>query len=281
MLVKICGTVSPHCYNNKNCPGFLIQEGKSKILLDCGNGIISEMNMDEDLNNLIVIISHLHKDHYGDILSLAYITYVYHNLGLLDKKVKVFIPKPNLTTIDATYINLYGDKVTKATESTVNDYNFLTNLGIEQYLEFETYDENTILNIDNLKITFARNPHQVNTYSTKVTSPSANIVYSSDTGFKGNILEEFAKNTDLLICESSFLEGQVRKSDNHLYASEAGLIAQKAKPSTLLLTHFWPSIPKENYLEEAKNIYPNTDVAEEGKVLRLERRNYNDRFTYS
>ena len=161
------------------------------------------------------------------------------------------------------------------------EYSLCNDNSFEKNMLKSALGEKTILNIDDLKISFARNPHQVNTYSTKVISQSATIVYSSDTGFKGNILEEFAKNTDLLICESSFLKGQVRKSDNHLYAKEAGLIACNAKPATLLLTHFWPSIPKENYLEEAKNIYPNTDVAEEGKVLRLERRNYNGWFTYS
>lgn len=276
MLIKICGTVSPYCHGNKNCPGFLIIEKDTKVLLDCGNGIISQLNMEEDLENLTVIISHLHKDHYGDLLSLAYTSYVHHNLGLLKNKIKVYLPKPNYKLEEVTYTNLVNEKVTRLLEPTITDYKFLTNLGTEQFLEFETYDENTRLRLKNLELTFARNPHQVNTYSTKVTTNSNSIVYSSDTGYQGNSLEEFAKNTDLLICESTYLKEHHKKTDNHLYAHETGLIAAKAQPQKLLLTHFWPNIAKEKYLHEAREIFPSTEAAEEGKVLKLERRNNND-----
>lgn len=276
MLIKICGTVSPHCHGDKNCPGFLIIEKDTKILLDCGNGITRQLNMEEDLENLIIIISHLHKDHYGDLLSLAYTSYVHHNLGLLNNKIKVYLPKPNYKLEEATYFTLSNEKVTRLLEPTINDYKFLTNLGTEQFLEFETYDENSKIKLNDLELTFARNPHQVNTYSTKVTTNSNSIVYSSDTGYQGNILEEFAKNTDLLICESTYLKEHYRKSDNHLYAHEAGLIAEKAQPKKLLLTHFWPNIAKEKYLLEAREIFYSAEVAEEGKVLKLERRYEND-----
>lgn len=276
MLIKICGTVSPHCHGDKNCPGFLIMEKDTKVLLDCGNGITRQLNMEEDLENLTIIISHLHKDHYGDLLSLAYTSYVHHNLGLLKNRIKVYLPKPNNKLEEETYINLVNEKVTRLLEPTINDYKFLTNLGTEQFLEFETYDENTKLKLNDLELTFARNPHQVNTYSTKVTTNSNSIVYSSDTGYQGNILEEFAKNTDLLICESTYLKEHYRKSDNHLYAHEAGLIAEKAQPKKMLLTHFWPNIVKEKYLQEAQEIFPSVEVAQEGKVLKLERRYKND-----
>lgn len=274
MLIKICGTVSPHCHGNNNCPGFLIVEKDTKILLDCGNGITSQLNMEEDLENLIIIISHLHKDHYGDLLSLAYTSYVHHNLGLLNNKIKVYLPKPNYKLEELTYTNLRKEKVTRIQEPTIVDYNYLTNLGNEQYLEFATYDENTILELNDLELTFARNPHQVNTYSAKVTTKSNSIVYSADTGYQGNILEEFAKNVDLLICESTYLKEHLRKVDNHLYAYEAGLIAKKAQPKKLLLTHFWPNIAKEKYLEEARKIFSSTEVAQEGKVLTLRKKEY-------
>lgn len=280
MLVKILGTVSPHCHKTKNCPGFLIQENDSKVLLDCGNGITRELNKEQDLKDLTIVISHLHKDHYGDLLSLAYTSYIHHNLGLLDKKIKVYIPKPNYQNEILTFKNKKGEVIKKNAESTIFDYIFLTNLGKEQYLEFATYDETTILNIGDLELSFAKNPHQVNTYTTKVTTSSASIIYSSDTGNQGNVLENFAKNSDLLICESTYFKGQQRTEDNHLYAYEAGLIASKANTSMLLLTHFYPELPKEKYLAEAKEIFSNTEVAEEGKILRIERKN-NDRFTHA
>ena len=61
-----------HRYNTigNNCPGFLITHGESKIMLDCGSGSHSLLNFPNDLNNLSIIISHLHSDHYNDIYNM-------------------------------------------------------------------------------------------------------------------------------------------------------------------------------------------------------------------
>ena len=73
--------------------GYLITNKQDKILLDCGNGISREMKMPDDLINLTIIISHLHKDHYGELLSLGYASYIYNKLGYLDKKINVYSSK--------------------------------------------------------------------------------------------------------------------------------------------------------------------------------------------
>ena len=77
------GTVSPYPKDDMNCPGFLIEYNNKKVLLDCGNGITRLLKLPKDLNNLNVIITHYHKDHFADIGSIQYASYVYHNLGLL------------------------------------------------------------------------------------------------------------------------------------------------------------------------------------------------------
>ena len=74
MQLKVLGTVSPYSKEEKNCPGFLVTTENNKILLDCGNGITRNLNFPEDLNNLTIIISHLHRDHYSDIFSIAFLT---------------------------------------------------------------------------------------------------------------------------------------------------------------------------------------------------------------
>lgn len=248
MIITPLGTVSPYCKNDKNCPGFLIENDKNKILLDCGNGISRLLNFPIDLENLIIIISHLHKDHYSDLSSVGYATYVYKNLGILKNKVKVYIPN----------------------ESSLQDYKYLLNFGNKNYLEFITYNEETTLEHGNMKISFSNNPHQVLTYSIKVSTKTNTIVYSSDTGYKDNSLTRFAKDADLLICESTFLRNQTKSSDNHLYAYQAALIAKKANVNQLALTHFWPEIDSKEYVNEAKEIFSNTIAAKEGNIIRLE-----------
>jgi ribonuclease BN (tRNA processing enzyme) len=250
MILKVLGTVSPHCHKDKNCPGYLVTTSTSTILLDCGNGITRNLNYPEDIQNLTIIISHLHRDHYSDLFSIAYDTYVYHNLGLLTNKVKVYIPKPT-------------------SKEELLDYQILTNLGEEQYLEIIPYQQQDIIQIGSSTITFSPNPHSIPSYSIKIKEQDKSIVYSGDTGYIGNTIEKFAAGSNLLICESTFLKGQTKKKDYHLYAHEAAQIAVSANVDKLLLTHFWPDIDKELYLQEAIPLFKKTLIAQENMVLNL------------
>lgn len=233
MELKVLGTVSPYCKDNKNCPGYLITHGQNKILLDCGEGISRLLNMPDDLNNLTIIISHLHKDHYSGLSGIAYASYVYYNLGYLNERIKVYIPKENI-------INGYsgGWSCPIPSDNQFPDYNYLMNYGKENLLKFIPYSKEDILNYEDMEISFSENPHQIKTYSIKVKTNDNTIVYSADTGFNNNTLEEFAKGADLFICESTFLRGQQKKNDHHLYAFEAALIAKSANVKELALTHF-------------------------------------------
>ena len=271
LIITPLGTVSTYCYKEKNCPGFLVNYGSSKILLDCGNGISKELNLPSDLNNMTIIISHLHPDHYGELLSLAQTSYVFSRLGYLNKKIKVYIPQGDIIKIDECYTDNDGWGASKTIKRNIIDFEYLLNLEKDSYLEFIPYEKKTILNFEDLEISFSKNPHQLITYSTKLETEGIKVIYSSDTGYKGNSLETFAKNADLLICEATFLRGQAKTSDNHLFAHEAAKIAKSANVKKLLLTHFWPSIEKQKYVDEAKEIFINTEAAEEGKKLILRR----------
>ena len=76
------GTISPYTKGNMNCPGILINYNNKKILLDCGSGITRLLKFPDTLEDLNVIITHYHRDHFGDIGSICYASYVYHNLHL-------------------------------------------------------------------------------------------------------------------------------------------------------------------------------------------------------
>ena len=265
------GTVSTYCYENKNCPGFLIEYNDNKILLDCGNGISKNLNLPNDFDNLTIIISHLHPDHYGELLSLAQTSLVFSRLGYINKRIKVYIPEGDKVKVKEDYYDTDGWSTYKIVEKNIIDFDYLLSLEKESFLEFISYKEKDKLYFDDLEVCFARNPHPLITYSTKFEVDKLKLVYSSDTGFKGNILETFAKNANLLICESTFLKGQIKNSDNHLFAHEAAMIAKNANVQKLLLTHFWPTIDKQKYVHEAKEIFENTEASKENKKLILKR----------
>lgn len=266
MEVKILGTVSPYPYGNCNGPGYLISDGEQKIMLDCGSSISRQLNMMEDLENLTIFISHYHVDHFAGLLELAYASYVYHNLGYLTKPIKVYLPNPIVSY--EHFSDNWGNEIDKPVM--LPEYNFLKAIEAS-YMEFYTYGQEDKFKIGNINISFRRTIHDVETYSIKCEDNSGIIVYSSDTGYNGNRLTEFAKGANILICESTFLKGQIRNNDYHLYAHEAGRISQCSSINQLVLTHFWPDIDKQRYVNEAKDEFENTIAAEEGMVLILKK----------
>lgn len=247
MKIIPLGSISPYPKNTMNCPGYLVIEGKNKILLDVGNGVSRLLHMPEDLQHLNIIISHFHKDHYADLFALAYASFVYHNLGLLEEKVKVYLPSDDCL-----------------------DLKLLLNMK-EHYFDIQIYHDYSNLTIGNMKVSFMRTVHPILTFASKIETEKEKIVYSADTGSDITIpLSLFAKGADLFICESSFIKKHNQKSISHLCAYETAHIASLAHVKQLLLTHFWPEEEKKEYLEEAIPIFKNTIVAEEGKIIDLE-----------
>lgn len=244
------GTISPYPKGNMNCPGFLIEYNNKKVLLDCGNGGTRLLNFPEDLKDLNIIITHYHKDHFGDLGALQYASYVYHNLGLIDYKIKIYLPKNDFAFNKAS--------ITSNRES---------------YSEYFEIDNNYTFFIDDLKITFFDNKsHTVESYMIKLQNEDLKIIYTSDIGPTNfDNLIDFCRDANLIICESSFLRKHKANSQTHMTAYEASILASKSNAQKLLLTHFWPEEDKRLYLEEAKQNFQNVEVAKEGKKLILEK----------
>ncbi len=240
------GTVSPYPKGDCNCPGFLVEYNDKNILLDCGNGISRLLKMPDSLQNLSVIVTHYHKDHFGDLGALQYAAYSYHNLRLLKNRIKIFLPENDFANNKDSII-----------------YNK------ESYSELFYVKDGFAFNIDDLKLSFYDNKsHTIETFMVKLESADFKIVYTSDLGtsnFEGAI--EFCKNSDLIISESSFLKKHNSQCKTHLTAYDAGLLALKSNAKKLVLTHLWPEEEKKLYLQEAKLIFQNAEIAEEGKMI--------------
>src|SRR5215211_6808688 len=55
------------------CSGYLIEDGDTLLLLDCGNGVFSKLRQRVDYVELdAILISHLHADHILDLVPYAY-----------------------------------------------------------------------------------------------------------------------------------------------------------------------------------------------------------------
>lgn len=92
MLVKVLGTQSPYSKGNHHCPGFLVKDGESKILLDCGSGVHNNMNFPDSLDGLSIILTHLHRDHYNDVFIFQYASHVFRKLGRIKRPLYIYLP---------------------------------------------------------------------------------------------------------------------------------------------------------------------------------------------
>lgn len=95
------------------------------------------------------------------------------------------------------------------------------------------------------------------------------ISFIMDTGINENAVK-LAENSDLLICESTFLENsengkKLAKEYKHLTASQAATIAKKSKSEKLILTHLSQRYENKEklILNEAKKIFKNVSIAED------------------
>jgi ribonuclease Z len=95
--------------------------------------------------------------------------------------------------------------------------------------------------------------------------PGRKIVYSGDTRPTKNLLQ-LAKGADLLIHEAT-LENELQEKaeeDGHSTPSQAAGIAKKARVKRLVLTHVSSRYKNiKNLLEQARKIFPQSDVAED------------------
>lgn len=79
-----------------------------------------------------------------------------------------------------------------------------------------------------------------------------------------------AKDVKLLLCESTYLEEHRELAHKHLHltAKEAAHIAKAANAQQLILTHFSARYQSlEGFVDEARAVFPNTDVAKDLRVF--------------
>jgi ribonuclease Z len=87
-------------------------------------------------------------------------------------------------------------------------------------------------------------------------------------------LSAFARDVDLLICESMYddpADLPQAKANAHMLAGESATIALKAGAHQLVLTHFSPKIADTSRAEKAaRRIFPSARAGRDGMVITLD-----------
>lgn len=273
------------------------------FLIDCGEGTQIQLRKFKisfaKINH--IFISHLHGDHFFGLIGLL------SSFGLLSRTKPMHIYAPvglkevielqlSVSQSNMSFPLVFHELSNSKSELIYEDKNVevytiplthriytngflmkekpvLHNLdlkAIEKYPEIERCD---YFNIKKGK-DFITKKGVVIENKNLVLSPKKILSYAfcSDTSYQPRIIP-LLRNVDLLYHEATFTEEhkELAIKTGHSTAKQAAKIAKKAKVGQLVLGHF--SSRYKEYLtlhKEAKEVFENTILAEEGKILMVD-----------
>jgi len=201
--------------------GYLLEAKTQKLLLDCGNGVLAELQRQLPPAALDgVLISHLHADHFFDLIPLAYmLTFAPPPYGSPKQKIPLYVP-PGAKTVFRTLGSLWSYPSV-----------------IEDAFEIHEYALDSAFKIGSLDLQLATVPHFVTTSAISFTHADRRLVFGADCG-PNQALVNLASGADLLIAEATMPDDQVGADAGHMSARQAGEHATAADVFSLLITHY-------------------------------------------
>ena len=252
MNLTILGTSAAYPGPGQACSGLLVQQTPTNILIDCGTGVLSNLQKYLELCAVSdIIITHMHADHFIDLIPYRYaLKYGFDSSQSI--RPKLHLPPGGIEVLNQV--------VTPFSESN----NFLADV-----FETSEYNPEKALRMGNLDVKFVPVLHYIQSYAVSV-SESHKIAYSSDTCMCSG-LSIVAQNADILVCNiGRCLEPDKESLWGHLRPSEAGTLAKEAGVKRLILTHLWPNCNRTaRYNEAANNFGGPTELAEECRTYKL------------
>jgi ribonuclease BN (tRNA processing enzyme) len=200
---------------------YLVQAGDTSILLDLGQGSFPRLAAAIEPSRLdAVIVSHLHPDHFIDLIPLRhYLVYEFAP----PRRVTVLGPAHLAERIDALH----------AQPGLTADALDTGQLGTGQRQIGEVTVEARLVT------------HTEESYATRLSLASGpGLVYSGDCGVAAD-LAPLIRPGDTLLVEASFGPGPVPKGANHLDAPAIAGLVEATRPGAILLTHIQMGFDRE------------------------------------
>ena len=236
--------------------GYLVEEDGARLLLDCGSGVFGRLRDRIDFLSVDdVLISHMHGDHFLDLISFSYgLLYSPRQLAAERVRPMLHLP-PGGTAVLRTLIGTFAEADL-----------------VERAFAVREYDPAAELSIGGLRVRFAEVPHFVTTYAVDLTGhDGARLTFSADCG-PNEALVALARDTDLLLVEATLADAPAGASSGHMSAAEAGSHAARAGAARMLLTHFSDEYDATAVLAAAARTFSGPiDAARPGAVHRIER----------
>jgi len=217
-----CGTARTH--PDTPASGLLFTTGETRILVDCGPGVIARLGTFTDPATLSAfVVSHLHFDHYLDLVALRYLLAW---AGLTTGRPVVYLPpdgRRRLATLESALSEREGF--------------------FDDAMDILEFDPDSVVRIGEpaVELRFAAAQHYVPAWSVVVTDPGGGrVVYGGDSGPTSR-LAEIGRGADVLVLEATLAtaadDDPVR---GHLTAEEAIAVIEESRARRGLIVHYPP-----------------------------------------
>lgn len=221
LTVLGCSTAAPHPATP--AAGFLVEWGRTAILLDVGQGVIRNLQRVMDPHDLTaIVIGHMHADHYLDIVGLRYL----YPWGEAAKDpLPVHLPPGGRARLDA---------LSRAISERDGFFD-------ASFTAVE-YTPDAELTIGELRLRLVRGRHYVPAWGVVVEAPDgARLAYTGDTGPSAAV-EHGVRDADLLLVEAALgLAAHDDPERGHLTPEEAIALAANSGARSAVLVHYAPA----------------------------------------
>ncbi len=208
----------------RSCAGYFLDAGDVRLLIDCGAGILRRLAEQQlpwpDITH--VALTHFHIDHHGDLPSLIF-AWRYGILPARSAPLEILGP-PGTRTLIERLAGAYGEWVLTPGFP----------IAIRELAFGEGMPLTAAVRLDTCKV-----PHTPESVAYSITRGGRRLVYSGDTGVDER-LADWAHGADVLVCECSLPASMAIQE--HLTPEDCGLLAARAAPRHLVLTHFYPPV---------------------------------------
>jgi ribonuclease BN (tRNA processing enzyme) len=156
------------------------------VLLDAGPGAMAKLALAMDYARLdAVVISHMHADHFFDLVPLRFA--LKYGTSRPPERIPLYLPPGGSEALDALRRAVSHD----APPTFFNDF-----------FAVGEYDPRGALPFGDLRLTFARTRHYVETYAVRAERDGASVVYSADTA-PCDAAVEHASGASIFLCEAT------------------------------------------------------------------------------
>ena len=294
IAVTILGNNSAVPAHNRHPTAQIVQTLDHTFLIDCGEGTQMQMDVYKIRRSKInyIFISHLHGDHYFGLIGLLTSFALHHR----NHELHIFSPQPLKQIIDLQlsvahvvlpytlhFHSLESEEIIFEDKKIAVEC-FKVNHRIECW-GFLFREKKHPRKIDiskvrkyNIPSSFFDSLHTGSDFTTRAgeviknellttaTSPPKSYAFCADTSYYEPTVEKI-KGVDLLYHESTYLHSLEEKAVSrfHSTSKQAAIIATKAGAKKLLLGHFSSMYETlDEFTSEAREVFTNTDIAEEG-----------------